>query len=447
MAMYKTVIECVTRFVHMTAWVGGALSTGAAWSNTFNAKLSDEQSDPTKLGLMVGFPPPIDKRVTQPDSNFFSFPNLRWSVCNMRALLPTARVDRHPFSATPLPYKLVEGIDHVEFTPLNSQVRLNWRESLAANYTDGILVLHKNKIVYEQYRGCLNERTNHAAMSMTKSLTGLVAEILVARGELDEHARVDVLIPELQSSAFGDTTVRQIMDMTSALKYSENYADPNADIWKYSYAANPLPKPSEYKGPVGYFEYLQTVQKGGQHGQKFGYKTVNSDVLGWIVARVTGKKFNHLLSELVWSKLGMEYSADITVDGLGTPFAGGGLSATLRDLARVGIVMLNKGKINGVQVIPASAVLSIRQGGDKRVFSAAGFKTMPNGSYRSMWWHFHNEHEAFAARGVHGQTIYIDPKAEMVIVRLSSHPVAANSAIDPTSLPAYHALAKFLIAQ
>ncbi|KZN52673.1 hypothetical protein N474_22830 [Pseudoalteromonas luteoviolacea CPMOR-2] len=447
MTINKRVVQCIFRLIWLVNLSLCLSSAVSASPDVINKHLTDSQSDPTKLGLMTGFPPPVDKRVMLPDSNFFSFPNLRWSVCNMRALLPTENIKRDPFNATPISYALMQGIDSVTFSPMNSSTRMSWHDSLAANYTDGILVLHKNKVVYERYRGCMDEHTNHAAMSMTKSLTGLIAEILIARGKIDENAKVRSIIPELQGSAFGDATVRQVMDMTTSLRYSENYADPNADIWQYSYAANPLPKPKEYAGPVGYFEYLQTVQKSGVHGKEFGYKTVNSDVLGWIVARASGKKFNVLASELIWSKLGMEYSADITVDGIGTPFAGGGLSATLRDLARIGIVMLNNGKINGVQIIPTSAVASIRQGGDKSVFSTAGFKTIPNGSYRSMWWHFHNEHGAFAARGVHGQTIYIDPKAKMIIVRLSSHPVAANSAIDPTSLPAYHALAKFLLAQ
>jgi hypothetical protein len=422
-------------------------STASLASNSVKNNLTDAQSDPNTLQLMVGFPPPVDQRITLPDSNFLSFPKLRWSVCHMRELLPTASIARNPYAYTPLKYALLPGIDELTFKPSNSNKLMTWQQSLAANYTDGMLILHKGKVVYERYRGCLDEHTKHAAMSMTKSLTGLVAEILIAQGKLNDKALVKDIIPELTNSAFGDATVRQVMDMTTALKYSEHYADPNADIWQYSYAANPLPKPKEYTGPVGYFEYLQTVQKQGNHGAAFGYKTVNSDVLGWIVSKVTNKKFDELASELVWSKIGAEHSADITVDGLGTPFAGGGLSATLRDLARLGLAVANQGAIDGVQVIPAKAIASIQTGGDKNAFSKAGFSSMPDGSYRSMWWHFHNKNGAFAARGVHGQTVYIDPTAEMIIVRLASHPVAANGVIDPTSLPAYQAVADFLMAQ
>jgi CubicO group peptidase (beta-lactamase class C family) len=322
---------------------------------------------------------------------------------------------------------------------------MTWRESLSANYTDGILILHKDRIVYERYFGCLDQTGKHAAMSMTKSMTGLLAEILVVEGQLDENAQVSSIVPELAGSAFGSATVRQVMDMTTALDYSEDYSDPNADIWVYSKAASPLPKPKEYKGPNGYFEYLQTVKQNGIHGQAFGYKTINTDALGWIISRVTGKDLTDLLSDRIWSKMGAEQDGYMTVDSRGTPFAGGGLSAGLRDLGRIGCLMLNGGTINGQRLFPKTVVENIRAGGDKSAFAKAGYKTLEGGSFRSMWWIFHNKHGAFAARGVHGQTIYVDPTAEMVIVRLASFPTAKNAQIDPTSLPAYQAVAEYLL--
>jgi CubicO group peptidase (beta-lactamase class C family) len=407
--------------------------------------LNASQSDPVKLGWMQGFPPPQDKLIMQPESDFFSFPKLRWTVCHIRELMPTKQVSRGIGAPSPMAYALDPGIDSVTFMPLGGNKSMTWKESLSANYTDGMLILHKGRIVYERYSGCLDEMGKHAAMSMTKSLTGLLAEILVVEGRLNPSAKVSSIVPELKDSAFGSATVRQVMDMTTALKYSENYADPNADIWVYSRAASPLPKPNDYKGPNGYFDYLQTVKQHGEHGEAFGYKTVNSDALGWIISRVTGKDLAHLLSERIWSKMGAEQDAYMTVDAKGTPFAGGGVSAGLRDLGRIGQLMLSGGEINGQRLFPQEVVAHIRAGGDKKTFAKAGYKTLEGGSYRSMWWIFHNEHGAFAARGVHGQTIYVDPTAEMVIVRFSSFPTAANAQIDPTSLPAYQAVAKYLM--
>jgi CubicO group peptidase (beta-lactamase class C family) len=397
---------------------------------------------------MQGFPPPPDKLITQPDSNYFSFPKLRWTVCHLREFLPTAQVSRGIGAPVPLQYDLDEtAIDALTFTPIGSKEEMTWKASLSANYTDGMLILHKGKIVYERYFGCLDETGKHGAMSMTKSLTGLLAEILVAEGELDDTALVSSIIPELGDSAFGNATVRQVMDMTTGLAYSEDYSDPDADIWKYSAAASPLPKPSDYDGPDGYFEYLQTVRPEGAHGDAFHYKTINTDALGWIVSRVSGKKVTELLAERIWSRMGAEQDGYMTIDGKGTPFAGGGMSAGLRDLGRVGLLMLNEGEINGQRLFPSQVLASIRSGGSKKAFAKAGYKTLEGGSYRGMWWLLHNEHGAFAARGVHGQTIYVDPTADMVIVRFASYPTAKNAKIDPTSLPAYQAVAEYLLSR
>ena len=424
------------------ALIIGCLASGAAMAQ----QLSAAESDPRTMGWMQGFPPPPDKLIMQPDSNYFSFPKLRWTVCHFRELLPTGQVSRGIAAPVPLEYELDEvAIDRLTFRPLGSRKRMTWKASLAANYTDGILVIHKGKIVYERYSGCLDEAGKHGAMSMTKSLTGLLAGILVAEGELDDTATVASVIPELAASAFGNATVRQVMDMTTGLSYSEDYADPEADIWIYSRAASPLPKPAGYEGPDGYFEYLQTVMPEGEHGDAFHYKTINTDALGWIISRVSGMKVTDLLSKRIWSRMGAEQDAYMTVDGKGTPFAGGGLSAGLRDLGRVGLLMLNEGEINGHRLFPSEVVANIRQGGSKSVFAKAGYKTLEGGSYRSMWWLFHNKHGAFAARGVYGQTIYVDPAADMVLVRVSSFPTAKNAKIDPTSLPAYEAVAKYLL--
>jgi len=414
-------------------------------SHAEDARLTAKQSDPQTLGWMQGFPPPADKLITQPSSNFFSFPKLRWTVCHIRELMPTTDVSRGIGAPSKLSYVLDKNIDAITFMPTNSKRPMTWKQSLDANYTDGIMVMHHGKVVYERQNGCLNELGNHAAMSMTKSMTGLLAEILVTEGKLDDKALVASIIPELKNSGFGDATVRQVMDMTTALDYSEDYADPNADIWKYSEAASPLPKPKDYKGPNGYFEYLQTVKKNGEHGEAFNYRTINSDALGWIISRTTGKAVNELLSERIWQKIGAEQSAYMTVDAKGTPFAGGGLSAGLHDMARIGSLMLNKGEINGERLFPAAVVDNIEAGGDKEAFAKADYKQLTNGSYTSMWWLFNNPTPIYAARGVHGQTVYVDPAADMVIVRFASYPDASNGKIDPTSLPAYKAVANYLI--
>lgn len=402
-------------------------------------------SDPARLGWMVGSPPPPDRIIRFDDGSYWRFPALRWTVSNFRQLMPTVNVSRGLGPVTPLPVALRDDIDAVRFTPLGSDTTMTWLHSLDANYTDGIVVLHRGRIVYERYFGVLKPDGEHGAMSVTKTFVGTLAAMLVAEGTLDASKRVDHYVPELAVSAFGSATVRQVMDMTTGIRFSENYADPNAEVWAHGAAGNPLPKPKDYRGPRSYYEFLQTVKPEGVHGEAFHYRTANTDALGWILSRVTGKSVALLLSERIWSPMGAEKDAYMSVDSIGTPFAGGGLSTGLRDLARFGEMIRNNGTFNGRQIVPPMAVADIRRGGRQADFAKAGYKLLPGWSYRNMWWITHNEHGAFAARGVHGQTVYIDPKAEMVIARFASHPVAGNAAIDPTSLPAYHALARHLI--
>ncbi|MFC6637163.1 serine hydrolase [Sulfitobacter sp. JBTF-M27] len=441
----------ISKLLPLVAAAGLALS-GASFATAQTAPLSAQESDPRVMGWMQGFPPPPDKLITQPDSNYFSFPKLRWSVCHLREFLPTEEISRGLGAPSPLDYptpaafaELRQQIDALTFTPMNSDTPMTWEDSLYANYTDGMLILHEGEVVYERYFGCLEEEGKHAIMSMTKSITGLLGEILVAEGTLDDSLLVRDVIPEIGDSAFASATVREVMDMTTGVQYSENYSDPNADIWVYSRAASPLPKPEGYDGPDGYWEYLQQVKPEGNHGDAFHYKTINSDMLGWMISRVTGKAVTDLASERLWRPMGAEQDAYQTVDGKGVPFAGGGVTAGLRDLGRLGMLMLNEGKAGDTPVFPAEVVRKIAAGGDPAKFS--GFATIPNGSYTSQWWVFHNDHGAYAARGVHGQTIYVDPTARMVLARLASYPRAQNGFIDPTSLPAYQAVAEFLMSR
>jgi CubicO group peptidase (beta-lactamase class C family) len=424
-----------------------ALACTAAMAQTAPPALpTAEQTDPVKLGWMVGSPPPPDKVVRFADGSFYSFPKFRWTFSNSRQMGPTTNVSRGVGAVSPLPRAERADLDAVTFTPLGKTEPMTWAQAFNANYTDGIVVLHKGRIVYERYAGALRPEGQHSGHSVTKSFFGTIGAVLVAEGKLDENAKVAQYIPELKDSAFGDATVRQVLDMRTGLKYSENYADPKAEIWDHVRAGGVLPRPPGYQGPQTFYEFLQSVKKEGEHGGAFTYKTVNSDALGWLIRRATGKSVGENLSEHIWSKLGMEQDAYISVDSVGNEFAGGGLNTGLRDLARFGEMMRNDGQFNGQQVIPKAVVDDIRKGGDKTAFPAS-YTTIPGASYRNMWWVLHNEHGAYAARGIHGQTVYIDPKADMVIARYASFPMAANAFNDPTSLPAYHALAKYLIAK
>jgi len=408
--------------------------------------LNAAASDPNLLGWMQGAPPPPELQVRFDDGGMYSFPKLRWAYSNIRRLVPTTSVSRGDGPVSVLPRADRDDIDAVRFTPIGRSDLMTWAQSLDANYTDGIVVLHRGRIVHERYFGALASHRAHIAWSVTKSFFGTIAASLVAEGRLDPQAPVSDTLPELAGTGLGSARVREVLDMTSSIHYSEDYTNPEAEIWQHGRAGSILSRPADYAGPQSFYEYLRTLRQAGPHGLAFAYKTVNTDVLGWILRRVTGVPLGELLRQRFWSLIGAEQDAELMVDSTGTEFAGGGLNCCLRDLARFGELMRNDGVFNGRRLVPSAAVADIRGGADPAHFAQAGYVTLPGWSYRNMWWVSHNEHGAYCARGIHGQGIYIDPAAEMVIARFASHHIAGNMGIDPTTLPAYHALAKHLMA-
>jgi CubicO group peptidase (beta-lactamase class C family) len=386
----------------------------------------------------------VDRLIQFADDSWFRFPQTRWSFSNIRQLMPTRGVSRGDGPATALPRAEREDIDTVTFQPIGSSASMTWAESLLANYTDGILILHRGEIVYERYFGALAADRPHIAFSVSKSFVATVAAMLIADGELNDGAAVASCVPELRTSALGDATIRQLLDMTTSLDYTEDYTDSKSPTWQLSRAGGFRVRPPDYQGPESFFDFLKALTKSGRHGEQFVYKTPNTDMLAAVLRRVTGRSLSELVQERIFARLGPEHDAFFTVDSTGAEFAGGGLNLTLRDMARFGEVMRLEGRYKGEQIVPKAVVEDIRRGGDRGLFAGAGYETLPGWSYRSMWWVSHNEHGAYMARGIHGQAIYIDPAAEMVIARFASHPLAGNVNLDPTSLPAYHAVARHL---
>jgi CubicO group peptidase (beta-lactamase class C family) len=411
-----------------------------------DAPLSAAESDPNLLGWMRGDPPPPELQVRFDDASMYTFPKLRWALSNIRRLVPTSNVSRGAGLVSLLPRAIRDDLDSVRFTPIGADAHMTWAESLDANYTDGILILHQGQIVYERYFGALDASRPHLACSVTKSFFGLIAASLVAEGRLNEEAPVSQYVPELAASGIGNATLRQVLDMTTSIVYSEDYADPKAGVWQYSRAGGIRPRPAGSSAPASFYEFLVTLQQDDHaHGETFAYKTVNTDVLGWVLRRVTGLGLADLLTQQIWSQLGAEQDGYLMVDSTGTEFAGAGFNCCLRDLARFGEMLRNGGFWNGRQMVPKAAIDSIRAGADPAKLVPAGYDTLPGASYRDMWLVTHNVHGAYLARGIHGQGVYIDPTAEMVIARFASHHVAGNRGIDPTTMPAYHAMGCYLM--
>ena len=392
-----------------------------------------------RLGYMSTFPPTAEQLVDQ--SNRTKYPQMRWTLQHTNELVPTRTIRRGPGAPAVFP-RAEQNFDELPFVDENGRKTTisGW---LKDSYSDAIVVLHRGRTVYERYMNQMRPETLHLAFSVTKSFTGLLAAQLAHEGKLDLEAPVTRYVPELAGSAWGDMKVREVMDMTGAVRYREVPTDPTSDLFPYLFASGMVPAPPSYAGPKNIYDFVKTLKKDGEHGVGFNYRTVHSEVLGWVVSRVTGKHFTEVMSERIWSKLGMEEDANVMIDSVGTPLQGAGLSATARDLARFGEMIRRRGEFNGQSVIAQAVIDDLMKGGDREKFKASPNRAAWAGySYHNQWWISHNADGTFEALGVHGQYVHINPAAEMVVVKLSSHPVNFAGYWHAASLKAFDALAQ-----
>jgi CubicO group peptidase (beta-lactamase class C family) len=399
-----------------------------------------EATDPVKLETMKGFPPPPDKIVRL--SSVLKFPNGRWAFHHMRELGPTAQVwrgDEKPSVLRDMPQEM----DTIKFDD-DKGARISLADWQRTTYTDGLLVLHKGVVVHQKYHAGMRAQQPHSLWSMSKSFTGLLTTMLIKDGLIDPNALVTKYLPELKDSAWADATVQQTLDMTTGVAYTENFRDPSSGIFQYLHAAGLLPAPPTYSGPRTIPDLLVTLKKEGEHGTAFRYKSVDTEVLGWLLQRVTGKSYSALLSEHLWAPMGAQDDAYVWVDPIGTQVSSVGFSATLRDLGRLGETIRMAGRYNGRQVIGESVIGEIRKGADIEKFKSSGQAVRYGYSYHNQWWIPHDRDGSFEMKGLNGQHMHINPKAELVVIKLSSHPVGDTSFTHNVDRRAFAAIAAAL---
>jgi len=377
----------------------------------------------TSDSLMRGFPPPPSEQVTL--ENFQDFPYLRWGLLHMRELLPTANVSRGTGAVRALEAE-PRDLDSIRFAGSDGS-QMSVAQLIEDGYTDGFIVLKSGRIATEQYFNDLRPEQPHLLQSVTKSFAGSLAGILVERGALDPDAPVADIIPEVANSAYRGATLRHVLDMTVGVKFDEvyeDYEDPKCEIGALTIAIGWLPR-VDRDTPDGLRHFLTTLEPAGEHGAKFHYVSAHTELLGWVLERVSGSPFAELLSREIWQPMGAEFDAYITLDRLGAPVACGGLCVTLRDLARFGQLHLEGGAFRGRQIVPRSWIEDTLSRGDNAAWTRGEpVEQWPRGSYRNQWWVSGDEHGVYAGFGIHGQVVYIDPAADVVIAKQSTHPLA-----------------------
>jgi CubicO group peptidase (beta-lactamase class C family) len=398
-----------------------------------------EKTDPVAQQLMQGFPPPPDKIVTL--GSVLRVPaNSRWANHHLRELGPTVTIWRGAGGPSPLK-SAPRDLDGLAFDDDKAQraTLADWQKN---TYTDALLVMHKGAVIHERYYSSMKANVPHVLWSMTKSLTGLLTAVAIHEGKLDPKAKVSQYLPELAESAWGDATIQQTLDMTTSVRYAEDFTNPKAEIFQYLISNGLVPAPANYPGARTMLAFLKDLPKDGEHDTGFKYKTVDTEILGWLLQRTSGKSFAELVSEKIWSGIGAEEDAYVWTDSTGAQVTSIGLSATLRDLGRFGEMIRLGGELNGKRVLPKAVIDEIRKGADREKFKASGLAPRFGYSYHNHWWISHDAAGSFEAKGLNGQHLHINPAAELVIVKFSSHPAGNTILTHNLDRRAFEAVAK-----
>lgn len=391
-------------------------------------------------GLMQGFPPPPEKRVSI--DNWTKEPYSSWSFFHVSKLLPTESISR---GSRPLRVltRWTKNINLITFNDRDGKL-MSVGQMLSATYTNGFIVLKEGKIISEQYFNGMNPASRHIIWTCSQSMLGSLIGVFVQNGLLDPDARVDNYIPELAGSGFADATLQQVLDMQVALDYSEDSRATTSPNVNQLYRAAGFGQPQAPEEQTIY-DFLPTIGKKGEHGTVFQFATPNTEVLGWILEKVTGKTLVQLLTNIMWRQMGTERDAISVVNRAGSASPGGGFNLTLRDFARFGLVHQYDGRFNSRQIVPDGWIQDIQRNGDKQVFKKSQAASIfPMGSYRNQWWVTGNKFGSYLAMGIHGQYLYISPGAKVVIAKLSSHPKPEDPELMFITLRAFEAISSTL---
>jgi len=353
-------------------------------------------------------------------SNFQFGPFNRWSFSHLREVLPTVNIE-HSVEQT---LKLKKTKKYTENFDLDYDGQTQSINEIAEKrYIDGIIILKNDEILFERYYGDLTEDKPHLMNSISKSVVGLLAGKLEQDGLIDFDKPVSYYVPELSKSGWGPDSLRLVLDMKDGSDYSEDYPDFTTTFRIQDCAigwtdADYCPEKIEN----GLYNFLPTIGRKESNIGTFKYRSGSTDVIGWVLEKASGKPLANLISEYIWKPMGAEFDAYITVDESGFVLADHGMNSTLRDLSRIGLLVLNEGKAFDQQIIPAEFIKDMHGHEDPNWPYDASDGTSPY--YRAFWWGKGNEERDLNGYGIHGQLLRVAPQAEMVVAIYSTWPRA-----------------------
>lgn len=388
----------------MKKWIFGGLAAIAVAGGVTYANLDDDQR-----ALLANIP--TDRNVLfwsteQRDAAF--------RMLDAMPVLAKSRVIEAGGTVRPLPQGTLDlsGIDIDAY--------------MKSQRSAAIVILHDGKIVYEKYGLDFGPQGKWTSFSVAKSLTSTMVGAAVKDGHIKSlDDKVTDYIAGLKGSAYDDVTVRQLLTMTSGVRWNEDYSDPKSDVALFN----------EHKAPEGEdvtVSYMKTLPREAPAGSKWVYKTGETNLIGVLVSEATGRNLAEYLSEKVWKPYGMEQDATWLLGSTGHEISGCCIQAATRDYARFGQFILEGGVAGGEQVVPDGWL-------DMATTKQTGIG-MDGRGYGFQWWT--NDNGSFAAQGIFGQGIFIDPARKLVIASNSNWPKATDPDIGAAREAFYQAVQK-----
>jgi CubicO group peptidase (beta-lactamase class C family) len=330
---------------------------------------------------------------------------LFWSIPQRDAAFRT--MDRLPVLAK---VNVIEAGDKVYPMPKGAPITIatDVDAYMKAQRTAGLVIVQDGKIRLEKYGLDFDATGKWTSFSVAKSFTSTMVGAAIKDGYIKSiEDKVSTYIPDLKGSAYDDVTIRQLLTMTSGVKWNEDYADPNSDVARFN----------EHKAEPGMdvtVSYMRKLPREAPAGTKWVYKTGETNLIGVLVSSATKKKLSDYLSEKVWAPYGMEQDASWLLGSTGHEISGCCLQASTRDFARFGLFIMGGAVVDGKSIVPddwlASATTDQVKG--------------QGGGYGYQWWT--NADGTFAAQGIFGQGIFIDAKRKLVIASNSNWPKATD---------------------
>jgi CubicO group peptidase (beta-lactamase class C family) len=293
---------------------------------------------------------------------------------------------------------------------------------MAGQHSAALLVLHDGKLRLEQYGLGFDARGRWTSFSVAKSLTSTLMGAAIRDGyikSLDD--KVSDYIPEMKESAYNDVSIRQLLTMTSGVKWNEDYADPTSDVAQFN---NHQPE----DGVDSLVSYMRKLPRDVPAGTRWHYSTGETNLVGILINRATKKPLATYLSEKIWVPAGMEQKATWLLSKSGQEMSGCCVQATPRDFARFGQFILNGATVNGQSTVPEGWLADATK--------AHSPIDQPGRGYGYQWWTY--DSGAFSAQGIFGQGIFIDPQRKLVIVSNADWGGGARDPVASASREAFY---------